>query len=180
MLTPPHGVQLKRKLILFTVNGTLTSNISEARGITYKWCCQNSGTGSAHFDFVLFATSTSSWLVPWLVLASQLLFETKDRMAFFLAIGSLMLITHNLAITVLNARWINDEFRNLKKWNKELGGEIVGVLNDVSQVLVASQGVPIRLVPGPEKELVQFIVDPTKKKWWRHLIEEIDKTKREW
>ena len=91
-----------------------------------------------------------------------------------------MLITHNLAITVLNARWINDEFRNLKKWNKELGGEIVGVLNDVSQVLVASQGVPIRLVPGPEKELVQFIVDPTKKKWWRHLIEEIDKTKREW
>jgi len=39
------------------MNGTLTSNISEAKGITYKWCCQNCGTGSARFDFVLFATS---------------------------------------------------------------------------------------------------------------------------
>ena len=101
-------------------------------------------------------------------------------MAFFLAIGSPMLITHSLAITVLNARWINDEFRNLKKWNKELGGQMVGVLNDVNQFLVASQGVPIQLVLGPEKELVQLIVDPMKKEWWRHLIEEMDKTKREW
>jgi hypothetical protein len=120
------------------MNGTLTSNISEAKGITYKWCCQNCGAGSAHFDFVLFATSTSSWPVPWLVLASQLPFETKDLIAFFLAIGSPMLITHSLTVTVLNARWINDEFRNLKKWNKELGGQMVGVLNDVSQLLVAS------------------------------------------
>ena len=169
---------------LTTMSGTLTSNISEAKGITYKWCCQNCGTGSARFNFILFATSTSSWLVPWLVLASQLPFETKDLwgnfMAFFLAIGSPMLITHSLAITVLNARWINDEFCNLKKWNKELGGQMVGVLNDVGQFLVASQGVPIQLVLGPEKELAQLIVDPRKKKWWRHLIEEMDKTKREW
>jgi hypothetical protein len=51
----------------------------------------------------------------------------------------------------------------LKKWNKELGRQIVGVLNDVNQFLVASQGVPTRLVLGPEKELVQLIVDPTKR-----------------
>lgn len=56
-------------------------------------------------------------------------------------------------------------FRNLKKWNKELGGQIVGVLNDVGRFLVASQDIPIRLVLGPEKELVQLIVDFTKKKW---------------
>jgi len=58
--------------------------------------------------------------------------RNKDLMAFFLAIGCPMLITPSLAITVLNTRWINDEFRNLKKWNKELGGQMVGVLNDVS------------------------------------------------
>lgn len=56
-------------------------------------------------------------------------------------------------------------FRNLKKWNKELGGQIVGVLNDLGRFLVASQDIPIRLVLGPEKELVQLIVDFTKKKW---------------
>ena len=96
-------------------------------------------------------------------------------MAFFLAISSLVLITHSLAITVLNARWINDEFRDLKKWNKELGGQIFGVLNDVSQVLVASQGVPIRLVLGPEKELVQFIVDLRKRNGGGTLLKKLTK-----
>lgn len=101
-------------------------------------------------------------------------------MAFFLAIGGPTLITHSLAVTVLNARWINDEFRNLKKWNKELGGQMVGVLNDVSQFLVASQGVPIRLVLGPERGVGATYFRPYEKEWWRHLIEEMDKTKREW
>ncbi|OCL03560.1 hypothetical protein AOQ84DRAFT_266327, partial [Glonium stellatum] len=153
-------------------------------GITYTWCRKNCGTGSARFNFVSFATATSSWLVPWLVLVAQSPFETKDPwgnfMAFFLAVGSPMLITYSLAITVLNARWINDEFRNLKVWNKELGGQMIGVLDDVSQFLVGSQSVPIQLVLGQKKEFVQLIVDPTKKNWWQHLVREMKNTEREW
>src|SRR2546423_9304324 len=93
---------------LVTANGSLTSNLSEAWGITYQACVELCGDDFAAFDWISFTTLISSWLLPWLALTAQLPFETKDIwgnvMAFFLAVGSPMLITYSLLITVLNAR----------------------------------------------------------------------------
>lgn len=165
-------------------DGTLTSNFSEAWGITYAACLDLCGNGIATFDWVFFTTSISSWLLPWLALAAQLPFATKDVwgnvMSFFLAVGSPALVTYSLAITVLNTRWINEQFRYLKDWNTEFGGNMGPTLENVSSFLIESQCVPIQLVLGPEREFAQLVVDPAKRDWWRHVVERLEKTKREW
>jgi hypothetical protein len=101
-------------------------------------------------------------------------------MSFFLAVGSPALVTYSLAITVLNARWINQRFRCLKDWNAELDGNMGQTLDDVCRFLIESHCVPIQLVLGPQKEFAQLVVDPAKRNWWRHVVEQLEKTRREW
>lgn len=101
-------------------------------------------------------------------------------MSFFLAVGSPALVTYSLAITVLNARWINQRFRCLKDWNAELGGNMGQTLDDACRFLIESHCVPIQLVLGPQKEFAQLVVDPAKRNWWRHVVEQLEKTRREW
>lgn len=105
-------------------------------------------------------------------------------MSFFLAVGSPALVTYSLAITVLNSRWINKQFRCLKDWNESLGGESRGklgpTLDNVRCFLIESQCVSIEIVFGPQKEFAQLVVDPAKSKWWRHVVEQLEKTRRGW
>jgi len=169
-------------VFLVKPDGSLTSNLSEAWGITYPACLDLCGNGFATFDWIFFTTSVSSWLLPWLALTAQLPFETKDVwgniMSFFLAVGSPALVTYSLAITVLNARWINEQFHCLKDWNAELGGNMGPTLENVSRFLIESQCVPIQL--GSKKDFAQLVVDPEKRGWWRDVVERLEKTKREW
>lgn len=171
-------------VFLVKPDGSLTSNLSEAWGITYPACLDLCGTGTAPFDWVFFTTSISSWLLPWLALAAQLPFETKDVwgnfMSFFLAVGSPALVTYSLAITVLNARWINEQFLGLKDWNTELGGKLGPTLENVGRFLIDSQCVLIQLVLGPQRGFAQLVVDPAKRNWWKHVVEQLEKTRREW
>ena len=169
-------------VFLVKSDGSLTSNLSEAWGITYPACLDICPNGIASFDWIFFTTSVSSWLLPWLALTAQLPFETKDVwgniMSFFSAVGSPALVTYSLAITVLNSRWINEQFRCLKDWNAELGGNMGPTLENVSRFLIESQCVPIQL--SSKKEFAQLVVDPAKRGWWKDVVERLEKTKREW
>jgi len=60
-----------------------------------------------------------------LALTAQLPYETKDgptnMMSLMLAVGSPMLVTYSLCITILNSRWLNERFAFLRDENNKLG-----------------------------------------------------------
>src|SRR5436190_4139942 len=105
------------RTILYDQNGSPTSDLNTAWGISYELCdilCTPEDSWTL-FTWNYFAPSFTSWLLPWLALTAQLPYETKDRptslLALFLAIGSPMLIIYSLSLTILNARWINKIFK---------------------------------------------------------------------
>lgn len=175
-------------VFLVRPDGSLTSNISEAWGITYPACLDLCGTGQAPFDWVFFTTSIGSWVLPWLALAAQLPYETKDRwgnfMSFFLAVGSPMLVTYSLTITVLNCRWINGHFLSLRNRDASLHPRLRGrtsrTLKNVCFFLNQSQCVPIEIVHGPQNEFAQLVVNPERRQWWANAAAALRKTRREW
>lgn len=97
-------------------------------------------------------------------------------MALLLALGSPSFITFSLALTVLDARWINGKFRQVKQDNNELRPRRrlqTKAIKDARVLLIESQHIPMRIVNGPRREFPQLVVCPEN---WK----EIQKTKREW
>lgn len=98
--------------------GNPTKNISVASGITYKACknfvllVRASSIGMPSLQFPI-------WLLPWLELTAQLSFETKNRARNFhllyLVVSCPLLIIYSLTLTILNARAINQELRQIKE-----------------------------------------------------------------
>ena len=97
-------------------NGLPMTNLSEAWGISYESCKQVCQGGAKAIEWNSFSLQFASWLLPWLALTAQLPFETKSRthnaQALYLAIGSPFLVIYSLALTILNDRSINREFRD--------------------------------------------------------------------
>lgn len=94
--------------------GLPVSNVSEATAIPYRVCVQACGSGPDNFDWDIFSTQFSSWLLPWLALLSQLPFGANDTLenllSMALMVGSPMLAAYALALTVLNKRWLVKRF----------------------------------------------------------------------
>ena len=111
---------------LYNQYGKPTDNMSQAWGISYESCKATCGSpvNSRSYNWNLLSQCLTSWLLPWLALTAQLPFETRDKqtnfMALLLALGSPSLITFSLALTILNARWINGKFRQVKEDSKDL------------------------------------------------------------
>jgi hypothetical protein len=166
-------------------NGNPTSNFSEAWGISYYSCKVLCAGGSKFIDWNVFSLQFGSWLLPWLALTAQLPFETKSKstnlQSLFLAIGSPILIIYSLALTILNARSINREFRQLKEENEELERpRQTKVIGAGRVILIESQSIPLQIINGADRELAQLIVNPENWTWWIAVKNEILKTKREW
>src|SRR5277367_6775462 len=170
---------------LVASDGTFTSNLSEAWGIRYSSCNNLCGPrgGWEPFDWTLFSTSVIVWVLPWLALAAQLPCETSSSfnnlLSLLLAIGSPMLITYSLCLTILNSRWINKYFRSLGDNNEELRGEQVKALKAVRTFLRECQHVPIKIQQSMA-EFAQLVVLPENRVWWESLRKEVMKSKREW
>jgi hypothetical protein len=171
---------------LVQADGSYTTNLSNAWGIRYKTCNNICGPrgGWEEFDWAKFSQRFTTWLLPWLALCAQLSFETVDRttnlMALCLAVGSPMLVTYSLCITVLNTRWINRTFRQLKEENIAAGGEHVEAIVAARFCLVESQHVPIKVYQGSQREIAHLVVLPENRTWWKNLASELRKTKRKW
>lgn len=169
-------------------NGKPTSNISTAWGISYQACKDLCTVGTSFVDWNDFSFQFSTWLLPWLALTAQLPFETKNRaknfQSLYLAIGCPLLIIYSLTLTILNARAINREFRQIKEDAKNLQLEVreeqLKIVENVRIILIESQNVPLQIVNGPEREIAQLVVNPKNASWWSQVAQEILKTKRGW
>jgi hypothetical protein len=170
---------------LVASDGTFTSNLSEAWGIRYSACNNLCGPrgGWEPFNWTYFSTSVSSWVLPWLALTAQLPNETRSSfnnlLSLLLAVGSPMLITYSLCLTILNNRWINKYFRGLHDYNEELGRKQVKAIKAARVFLRESQHVPIRIAQN-KAEFAQLVVLPENRSWWESLGKEVLKSKRQW
>ena len=101
------------------------------------------------FDWPLFSAAIAQWLLPWLALTVQLPYETRDHtshaIALMLAVGSPMLITHSLSITILNYRWLNRYFAKLRSENETRGKRQIPVLSAAVYIFKEIQHVPISI-----------------------------------
>ncbi|MCJ1404405.1 hypothetical protein MMC11_007630 [Xylographa trunciseda] len=164
-------------------SGSFTNDWNDAWGITYSACITLCGSGWEAFDWYFFSTSVSSWVLPWLALTAQLPYETKDSttnlLSVLLAVGSPMLITYSLCLTVLNSRWINIRFRALYDRNEEVLGKQVKAMEAARVFLRESQHIPLG-ISGDRSIIAQLVVSPENRAWWYSLRKEVLKSKREW
>jgi hypothetical protein len=170
---------------LVASDSSYTSNLTEAWGIRFESCNNLCGPrgGWEPFDWTFFSTSVTAWVLPWLALTAQLTYETRSSfnnlLSLLLAIGSPMLITYSLCLTILSSRWINKSFRSLRDNNEELRGKQVKALRAARIFLRESQHVPIKIKQS-RAEFAQLVVLPENRAWWESLGKEVMKSKRQW
>ena len=139
----------------------------------------------AAISWAFLSEGITSWVISWRALSAQLPFENKSKttnlMALFLAVRSPSLITYSLALTILNARWVNRTFRRVKEINTTLHRpQQLRAIKAARAILIETQHVPVQISNGPRRELAQLIVCPKNWVWWCSLREKILITKRKW
>ncbi|KAI3337209.1 hypothetical protein HD806DRAFT_31058 [Xylariaceae sp. AK1471] len=150
-------------------------------GIDYKTCAKYCGYDqiSTVFNFEVFSSGATNYLLPWLALTAQLPFETgeneilADAMSFCYAVGSPMLITYSLATTILNQHWLREKFHKLEASDRPLHL----TSKNVRMFLQESQQLPLRL-SQEDGSLASLIVLPENADWWEKLKTSILLTRR--
>ncbi|KAG1739815.1 uncharacterized protein EDB91DRAFT_368426 [Suillus paluster] len=153
---------------LLNGDGGPVSNASDATSISYSLCTSACGTGQEPFQWSVFSQDFSAWLLPNLALISQLPFGAQYRldnlMSAVLTVGSPALAGYSLFITLLNSRWITQQFR--QSANYPNSRSVVSILSSLQQV-------PLRLhldrVPS-------LLVLPENDCWWKYFSELVDYT----
>ena len=179
--------------------GTSTTDPSQIWGISMRACEQHCpydklGTVSKHmpiylrstytnwaevFDFSTFCAGATNYFLPWLALTAQLPFETGEHevgsnlMSFCYALGSPMLITYSLMMTILNQHWLRAKFRPLESSDKQNARTIKNARIFLQEI----QQLPLRL-SQEDGTLASLIVLPENADWWRKLRENIKITRR--
>ncbi|KAH8198271.1 hypothetical protein TruAng_007569 [Truncatella angustata] len=130
------------------------------------------------FSFQIFSAGATNYLLPWLALTAQLPFETGEHnvianfMSFCIALGSPMLITYSLMITILNQHWLRTHFRELER-----NSPVKKTVKNARIFLQESQQVPLR-VSQEDGSLASLIVLTENKIWWQRLREHVERTRR--
>jgi hypothetical protein len=136
-------------------------------------------TNKQVFNFQVFSAGATNYLLPWLALTAQLPFETGEYnvianlMSFCMALGSPMLITFSLMITILNQHWIRSKFRLMEEADIPMRYTV----RNARMVLQESQQVPLRL-SQEEGSLASLIVLAENATWWERLRLSIMATRR--
>lgn len=131
------------------------------------------------FSFQIFSAGATNYLLPWLALTAQLPFETGEYnvianlMSFCMALGSPMLITYSLMITILNQHWVRAKFRNLEHSDSPLRYTV----KNARVFLQESQQVPLRL-SQEDGSLASLIVLAENAGWWEKLSSSLLATRR--
>ncbi|RYO79562.1 hypothetical protein DL766_010460 [Monosporascus sp. MC13-8B] len=171
--------QIKRGLV--DRMGSHTTDPSLVWGIDMHICneyCSWSKVGTV-FDFSTFTAGATNYLLPWLALTAQLPFETGEHtvlpnvMSFCYALGSPMLITYSLMITILNQHWLRTKFRSLESSHNPGSA----TAKNARIFLQESQQLPLRL-SQEDGNLASLVVLPENADWWRKLRESIQITRR--
>lgn len=134
------------------------------------------------FNYQNFLARVTNYLLPWLALTAQLPYEAGDAvpniMSFFMALGSPMLITFSLMMTIFNKRWLN---RKCKDFNQRhpRSGTLAPRLEGARNFLEAAQQVPIRISRG-DGWLASLILMDGNERFWDRVSTHIRDTRRDW
>lgn len=93
-------------------------------------------------------------------------------MSFCMALGSPMLITYSLMMTILNQHWLRGHFRELERHE-----HIRDSVKHARMFLQESQQVPLRLSQDAGS-LGSLVVLAENKIWWERLVESVQRTRR--
>ncbi|KAF2732487.1 hypothetical protein EJ04DRAFT_496825 [Polyplosphaeria fusca] len=171
-------------------SGTPMSNFTDATwGVSIENCYQycNMQNVPYSFNFQLFASAFSNFLLPWLALTAQLPYEAAspwdNLLSLCMAVGSPALITYSLTITILNRYSLRTT-----KWHAlhqtAMGPAVHGKYPAFSErikamqyLLQEAQQVPLR-ASQERGWLSSLIVGPKNQPWWRSLKGRLSRTRR--
>ncbi|KAL1839921.1 hypothetical protein VTJ49DRAFT_1009 [Mycothermus thermophilus] len=134
------------------------------------------------FDYDMFLSRSTNYFLPWLALTAQLPYASGDPipdiMSFFTALGSPMLLTFSLMMTILNQRWLHRRFRQFKSQFPQ--SRLLDRVRSASKLLEAAQQVPLRLRHGDGWLASLILLDDDEKweKWWADLKRNLRSTRR--
>jgi hypothetical protein len=163
-------------------NGEITTRVEDAWGITVQVCqafCSRSSLGLI-FNFNRFASGSTNYLLPWLALAAQLPYETGDALggifSFCIALGSPVLITYSLMMTILNARWADKLFKKLR--NRAVGcPRFKDPVNNAQILVLAARQTPIRL-SHQDDCLGNLVWLRDNERWWEQIGNRLKASRR--
>ena len=151
-------------------------DINSSWGVTYSDCKRSCGNITV-FEFNSFASEATNWLFPWLALIAQIPFETstpyRDIMSALVTVGSPMLATYSMIISMLLKRRIRGKFDDLMQRAdnpriKRTCPQLSSRLKYACTVVEESLQVPMRACEGPGW-LSGLVVRAESQAFWRHF-----------
>jgi hypothetical protein len=160
-----------------TIEGLVDNNggsvpALHATALSYNYCKSECGSLPEAFDWTQFSQQFSSWLLPWLALLSQLPFGANDPfsnlMALVLTVGSPVLASFSLFMTVLNRKWISDTL------TRQPAPALQNRAALAARILNHFQQVPIFVVPPDEGDALRYLVSAKdNENWWLDLYNQL-------
>lgn len=151
---------------------TFPSSTDAATALSYAGCVSYCGEGQEPFSWTVFSQEYAAWLLPYLAMLSQLPFGARRRtdnlMSAILTLGSPTLAGYSIYMTLLNARWVNDQlFAGIDYPSTAIRQSVVRALTSLQQV-------PLRIHPGESARFESLVVHPDNDDWWTTLAAELD------
>ncbi|TQN68414.1 hypothetical protein CSHISOI_07057 [Colletotrichum shisoi] len=159
-------------------------DIGNAWGISIGLCKEYCGRDKLNMvtSFNRLAAGSTSYLLPWLALTAQLPYETgsteTDIMSVCVGLGSPMLMTFSLMMTILNKRWVRKRFRHLAGSCEGDGFAQMRVrLKSARVIAEEARQVPTRLSQR-HAWLARLVMLDANTAWWRAASESLRSTRR--
>ncbi|KAK1564022.1 uncharacterized protein LY79DRAFT_169789 [Colletotrichum navitas] len=176
--------------IVVGVNGTRfndsMNNITadDVWGISIGLCKEFCGRDKLDMvtSFNRLASGSTNYLLPWLALTAQLPYETGSTEANIIGVciglGSPLLMTFSLMMTILNKRWIRKRFKDLARDCE--GDDFARMKTRIKSArTIADEAgqAPIRLLQK-DGWLARLVVLDTNTAWWSEAANSLKSTRR--
>ncbi|KAK2008869.1 hypothetical protein LZ32DRAFT_694453 [Colletotrichum eremochloae] len=164
----------------FQDSGNIVIEAEDAWGISIGLCKEFCGRDNLDMvtSFNRFASASTNYLLPWLTLVAQLPYETESMQADFISLsiglGSPLLMTFSLMMTILNKRWIRKKFRYLAQ---TCGGDMQIRVQNALVIADEAGQAPIRL-RQKDGWLARLVVLDANTKWWTKAANSLKSTRR--
>ncbi|KAK1962201.1 hypothetical protein LY78DRAFT_749771 [Colletotrichum sublineola] len=164
----------------FHDSGNIVIEAEDAWGISIGLCKEFCGRDNLDMvtSFNRFASASTNYLLPWLTLVAQLPYETEsmqaDFFSLYIGLGSPLLMTFSLMMTILNKRWIRKKFRDLAQ---TCGGDMKTRVQNALVIADEAGQAPIRL-RQKDGWLARLVVLDANTKWWTKAANSLKSTRR--
>ncbi|KAK1993288.1 hypothetical protein LX36DRAFT_258647 [Colletotrichum falcatum] len=149
-------------------------------GISIDLCRDYCGRGKLDMvtSFSRVASGSTNYLLPWLALTAQLPYETGSTQADIISVcvglGSPLLMTFSLMMTILNKRWIRKRFGKLAG---DCGDPMRARIENALVVADEAGQAPVRL-QQKDGWLARLVVLDANAEWWSEAARSLRSTRR--